>query len=52
MVINDVLIVDIIKKAQEYEKTKSIPIAAEVCEMLVKWADNSISTWQKIKEAK
>lgn len=39
MVINDVSIVDIVKKAREYEKTKSITTATEVCGMLVKWAD-------------
>lgn len=46
MVINDVLIVDIVEKAREYKKTKSIPIAAEVCEMLVKWADRAIELAQ------
>ena len=41
MVINDVLIVDIVKKAREYEKTKSITTATDVCKMLVKWADRA-----------
>lgn len=41
MVINDVLIVDIVKKAREYEKTKSITAATDVCKMLVKWADRA-----------
>ena len=41
MVINDVLIVDIVKLAREYNKTKSITTATDVCKMLVKWADNA-----------
>ena len=41
MVINDVHIVDIVKKAREYRETKSITTATEVCDMLVKWADRA-----------
>lgn len=29
----------IIEKAKEYEKTKSITTATEVCKMIIKWAD-------------
>lgn len=34
-------VVDIIEKAREYQKTKSITTAAEVCNMLADWADET-----------
>lgn len=35
-------ITKIIEKAREYQKTKSITTATEVCNMLVKWADETL----------
>ena len=35
-------VTEIIEKAREYQKTKSITTAVEVCDMLAKWADETI----------
>lgn len=35
-------VTEIIEKAREYKKTKSITTAAEVCNMLTEWADDTL----------
>lgn len=35
-------VTEIIEKAREYSKTKSIATAAEVCNMLTEWADDTL----------
>lgn len=40
---NHELLLDAITAAREYDKTKSITTATEVCNMLIDWADASIN---------
>ena len=35
-------VTEIIEKAREYKKTKSITTAVEVCNMLTEWADETL----------